>query len=245
MTTDVHSTTSIADRIAEKLLERIRIDDLSVGDVLPSERNLMREFSVSRLTCREALATLRGMGILKTRHGKGAYVADIRDVSMSPALLRLLQVHGEVSNANVLEARLIIEPMAAGLAAQRASAAEKEAIVRQTLQQANDLADLPVVERAQRFAESDVAFHQVIGAASGNPVLPMIFKSMHELLLRVRLEALILRPGIAGRALKDHHRIAATILAGDRRAAEKAMASHIRLRGKELLKDTQRKLRQK
>ena len=60
---------------------------------------------------------------------------------------------------------------------------------------------------------------------------------MHELMLRVRLEVLILRPDITQRALADHRKIAAAIAAGDDKGAEAAMKRHIRLRGKELLKD--------
>lgn len=234
---DVHSTSSVSDRIAEQLLDRIRTKGLSEGDSLPSERELVREFQVSRLACREALAKLQGMGVLKIRHGKGVYLADIRGLSVSPAMLRLLQVRSETSSADVLEARLIIEPAAAGLAARRASAAEKEALLRQVQDSAKDLADLPLVERAQRFAEEDVSFHQTVAAASGNPVFPLLLKSMHELLLRVRLEVLILRPDIAKRALADHRRIAAAIAANDSQAAAKAMEQHIRLRGKELLSE--------
>lgn len=234
---DVHTKMSISDRIVEQLLERIRTNKLSSGDVLPSERDLMREFGVSRLACREALAKLQGMGILEARHGKGVYLTDIQNVSVNPAVLRLLQVYGDVSNANALEARLIIEPPAAGLAARRATPAERDAIFRQAQEAEQGLADLPILERTQRFAEADVAFHQAVAAASGNPVLPMLFKNMHELMLRVRLEVLILRPSITQRALVDHRKIAAAIAAGDIKAAEDAMERHIRLRGKELLQD--------
>ena len=233
---DVHSTTNISDRIAEQLLDRIRTEGLSVGDLLPSERDLMKEFGVSRLACREALAKLQGMGILKARHGKGAYLADIRDLSVAPAVLRLLQVHGDISNANVLEARMIIEPAAAGLAASRANSAQRDALVKQALDATQGLADLPVVERAQRFAEEDVTFHQAVAAGSGNPVIPMLFRTMHELLLRVRLEVLILQPDIIWRALADHRKIATAVASRDVKAAQKAMERHIRLRGKELLR---------
>jgi len=58
-----------------------------------------------------------------------------------------------------------------------------------------------------------------------------------ELLLRVRLEALILKPDIALRALADHLKIAMAIRDGDSEGAKQAMERHIRLRGKELLKE--------
>lgn len=234
---DVHVKTSISDHIVEELLERIRTNKLTAGDLLPSERTLMHEFGVSRLACREALAKLQGMGILKAHHGKGVYLADIKSLSVNPAVLRLLQVYGNISNNNVLEARLIIEPPAAALAAQQAGPDEKNAISKGVQDTEQDLSNLPLLERVQRFAEVDVAFHQAVASASGNPVLPMLLKNMHELMLRVRLEVLILKPDITQRALADHRKIAAAIAAGDAEEAEAAMERHIRLRGKELLQD--------
>jgi GntR family transcriptional repressor for pyruvate dehydrogenase complex len=233
---DIHSKNSISDRLVEQLLERIRQNKLSSGDMLPSERELVQEFGISRLACREAIAKMRGMGILEARHGKGVYLRDIENLSVNHEILRLLQVYGSISNANVIEARLIIEPVAASLAAQRASTEEREAIGRRALEGEQVLTDLSVLERAQRFAEADVAFHQAVASASGNQVLPMLLKSMHELLWRVRFEVLLMQPSIIYHALADHKKIAAAVVDGDGKAAKKAMERHIRLRGKELLK---------
>lgn len=234
---DVYLKKSISDKIVEELLEYIRTKKLLIGDPLPSERKLMSDFGVSRLACREALAKLQGMGILKAHHGKGVFLADINSLSVNPAVLRLLQVYGNISNSNVLEARLIIEPPAAALAARRADPDERDAILKGVQDIEQDLIDLPLLERVQSFAEVDLAFHQAVASASGNPVLPMLLKDMHELMLRVRLEVLILKPNITQRALADHRKIATAIAAGDADGAEEAMKRHIRLRGKELLQD--------
>ncbi|MDY6913135.1 MAG: FadR/GntR family transcriptional regulator [Planctomycetota bacterium] len=234
---DVHAKTNISDRIADALLERIMADGLGAGQVLPSERELMHEFGVSRLACREALAKLRGMGIIQARHGKGAFLADLDNSSLTPAILKLLRVHGHICSADVIDARLIIEPKAASLAARNANSAQRKGILNQVRDDLHNFEDSPIVQRARRFGEIDLSFHQSIAAASGNPILPMLLKSMHELLLRIRLEALILNPDIASRALADHKKIALAIGARDAQAAEKAMKSHIRLRGKDLLEN--------
>jgi len=234
---DIRQQANIADRIAEDLVDRILSDNFDIGEFLPSERNLMQEFGVSRLVCREALAKLRGMGIIKTRHGKGAFLADVKEAAVNPATLRILKAHGNISNTDVLQARLIIEPEAAGLAASHRNRTQSEQIYRQAEQAVGEYANLPLVERTQRCAEADVLFHQAIAAASGNPLLPMLLKSMHELLLRVRLEVLILKPDIVSRALADHLKIAMAIRDGDSEGAKRAMERHIRLRGEELLKE--------
>ena len=232
---DVHAKTNISDRVAAVLLDRIIAGQLDKGEPLSSERELMREFDVSRLTCREALAKLRGMGIIESRHGKGAFLTDMDNSCITPTTLKFLQAHGHISNDNVIEARLIIEPVAANRAALNADSSQKEQIFKQANKDRLSLEGLSIVERASHFAEVDISFHQSIASASDNPVLPLLLKSMHELLLRVRLEALILRPDIAIRALADHKRIASCISQGNAEEAQKAMQRHIHLRSRELL----------
>lgn len=233
----IHNTSNISDRIVEKLLEMIRTNKLKSGDMLPSEREMMNDFGVSRLAYREALAKLQGMRVLKARHGKGVFLADIRSMSVNPEVLQLLQVYGDITNADVLQARLVIEPPSAGYAAKNASHTEKTQIRKITNEVENSLAGLGPLEKAKRFAEEDVEFHQVVAAASGNPVLPMLLKSLHELLYRIRFEVLILKPDIIIRGMADHRKIAEAIQAGDSKAAAEAMERHLRLRGAELLKD--------
>jgi GntR family transcriptional regulator len=61
-------------QIAGSLADQIQRGELSSGDWLPSERELAKELSVSRLTVRQALSTLREQGLITPQHGKGYYV---------------------------------------------------------------------------------------------------------------------------------------------------------------------------
>jgi GntR family transcriptional regulator len=61
--------------IADELRTRISSGDYTAGRLLPSESNLSKEFSVSRVTVRRALEQLREAGILDARQGLGWYVA--------------------------------------------------------------------------------------------------------------------------------------------------------------------------
>ncbi|MEV4005252.1 GntR family transcriptional regulator [Actinomadura sp. NPDC049753] len=54
------------------------LDDLDVGDALPSERRLAEELGVSRPTLRQAIDGLVAEGLLDRRHGSGTYVAEPR-----------------------------------------------------------------------------------------------------------------------------------------------------------------------
>ncbi|MFE6450301.1 GntR family transcriptional regulator [Nocardiopsis dassonvillei] len=61
-------------RIAAELRERITSGDLAPGDALPSEAALVRQYSVSRGTARQALSELEGTGLVVAVHGKGRFV---------------------------------------------------------------------------------------------------------------------------------------------------------------------------
>jgi len=52
------------------------IESLVVGQAIPSERQLTREFGVSRLTVRAAIDELVRDGYLDRRHGSGTYVTE-------------------------------------------------------------------------------------------------------------------------------------------------------------------------
>ena len=70
-----HSRT--ADEVVQQIESLILEGVLRVGDRLPGERELARQFDVSRPILRDALKVLEARGLLVTRHGGGTYVADV------------------------------------------------------------------------------------------------------------------------------------------------------------------------
>ena len=104
----------------EQIAERIKSGDLHVGDRLPSERELAAIMRISRPTLREAVKMLVEAGVLEVRRGQsgGIFVASElipRDLLRSRQAIRVSEVAG------VLEARRLLEPRVAQLAAVHAS----------------------------------------------------------------------------------------------------------------------------
>jgi GntR family transcriptional regulator len=62
-------------RTKQAILRYIEDHELLPGDVLPAERDLEREFAVSRVTVRRALSELEREGKIRRKHGRGAFVA--------------------------------------------------------------------------------------------------------------------------------------------------------------------------
>src|SRR6266550_3348615 len=73
---DKHSPNNLAERVMARLGADIRGGRLAPGDRLPTEQELTSTMGVSRTVVREAVAALRADGLVVTRRGSGAYVAD-------------------------------------------------------------------------------------------------------------------------------------------------------------------------
>src|SRR5882757_4006307 len=112
---------SLALELVSSLSERIRDGRLKVGDKIPTEAAIMAEFDVSRTVVREALSKLQASGLVETRHGIGTFVSQ-RDLSGNFKISA--QDFATVADViAVLELRISLETEAAGLAAQRRTAA--------------------------------------------------------------------------------------------------------------------------
>lgn len=76
MSTDERTSIPIYSRIRSHLLEAIERGQMKPGDRVPSERELTEQFSVSRMTARQALQELETQGYLHRIQGKGTFVTE-------------------------------------------------------------------------------------------------------------------------------------------------------------------------
>jgi GntR family transcriptional repressor for pyruvate dehydrogenase complex len=116
------SRRSVPDEVFEQLLTGVVDGELAVGETLPAERRLAEVLGVSRPAVREALQRLAQTGLVEVRHGDATTVRDFRRHAGLDLLPRLLFRGGEVNLPlvrGILEARLIVGPTIARLAAKR------------------------------------------------------------------------------------------------------------------------------
>jgi GntR family transcriptional regulator len=71
---DPMSDRPVYKQIADALRAQIETGSLPPGEKLPSESALTRQFEVSQGTIRQALAILRGEGLIVAEHGRGVFV---------------------------------------------------------------------------------------------------------------------------------------------------------------------------
>ena len=218
---NINKREKLSDQLYGQLLSKIVSGELKEGDKLPSENEVARAFKVSRPVIREALLRLQADGLIYSRQGAGSFVkarppADLIEFSEPSDVAGLLRC---------FEARLPLEGASAGLAAQRAEAADLSKI------EAALVALEEAMSRKEPADQADFDFHIAIAEATGNEFFVDILNSLHAATrsgMRVALN--ITRRGTLERLKKvqeEHRAIFDAIATGDMAAADLAMRHHI------------------
>jgi DNA-binding FadR family transcriptional regulator len=209
------------EEVSRCLEERIVGGHYAAGDLLPSERELMERFHVSRSAVREALFHLRMMGLVEIRSGTPARVVrpSSRTVldTVSGAARQLLAAPGGMQDFQ--NARQFFETGLARYAAEHATPADLAALDAALQENGAAIGDLA------RFRETDVSFHRVLALIPQNPIFTAIADALHDWLLEQR--RICLEPGGEGEIYRAHAAIFAGIAARDSDRAEAAMREHL------------------
>ena len=215
---------TLALELVESLGDRIRAGQLPAGAKLPTEAAVMAEFEVSRTVVREAISKLQAAGLVETRHGIGTFVIGPGD---GPSFKITPEQFGTLQDViAVLELRIGLETEAAGLAAQRRSAANLVA-----LRHALD-AVIAAVEAGQDSVAADFQFHLEIARATQNHHFTDLMATLGaQIIPRARLEAgggmSAERLSYMRRVNAEHESILDAIASQDAESARAAMRTHL------------------
>src|SRR5205085_11974073 len=131
-------STRIYEEIVRQIKTMIAEGRLKSGDQLPPERDLAEKFLVSRTSVREALRVLESVGLIEIRPGEGTFVREVSvDALVEPLALVLLSQREMIGE--LFEARRLLEPTIAGLAARRAAREEVQEMERLLDEQAKEI----------------------------------------------------------------------------------------------------------
>ena len=210
---------------ADQIAEKVRTGELRTGDRLPGERSLAAQMEISRPTLREAVKVLVDAGVLEVRRGPGGgmYVAtDVvpTDLVRHSASLRLAEI------AAVLEARRMLEPQVALLAAERASDEDFEAM-EHSIEAMRRIVDGGWHQRHEdRFLQLDVQFHLALARAAGNPTVEALMRILLRQLEIARDMAMHV-PLIPEWTIGIHQRTLAALRSGEADEVEAVMDEHL------------------
>jgi GntR family transcriptional repressor for pyruvate dehydrogenase complex len=203
-----------SDVLANDLRARILEENLRPGSPLPSESELIHDYSYSRGTVREALRLLEAEGFIQVQRGpKGGISVRHPDFNLVSRSMATLMVIGETPLADLFEFRKLVEPAAAKDVALHADAAQRQALT-------DYMKSVPA-------AHGDAGFHRLMGDCVRNDILRVTLTSLNRIIEWHMGFEQVSQTSVeeAGRA---HERVVAAIVAGDGDAAEHLMLSHIR-----------------
>jgi DNA-binding FadR family transcriptional regulator len=208
-------------RVLEHLRRLIRMGHYPEHSKLPSERELAAALSAGRHVLRRALAILEAEGRIRRHVGQGTFVGGrAPDPLAGEAPLPPLRAR---SPAELIEARLLIEPRLAALAAARANAEDID-YLRLCLAKSASAPDWYGWERW------DGTFHRTVALASQNALLGELVEHLNKLRKTddwVRLRKSALDEAWRTRLVAEHRAIVDAIARRDARAAARAMHAHL------------------
>lgn len=220
----VHRVKPAYQQVADELRRQILAGVLKPGHRLPSEADLAQLFGVGRGTVREALRLLVSRQLVETTRGvQGGSFVSVPDpaqiINDLSGALGALVMTPRLSVADLLEARLLLEPTAARLAAERADDQTVTAVqeAARAVHEAGDPSGFT----------SHIEFHRAVLLASGNAMLALMLQPISDV-LEIRLERSRARdPQLWNRVDECHLTIADAIARRDGQAAQEAMAGHL------------------
>ncbi|MBW9065900.1 FadR family transcriptional regulator [Rhizobium herbae] len=206
------------------LKDFIEAEGLEPGDRLPPERDLALKLGLPRTALRRMLSALEQEGRLIRHVGRGTFIAG-SGVSSS-ALRRPAGSDGDTLRtypAEVFEARLIIEPKIAALAALRATRQEVEEMQK-------SIARGSASESLGEFEKWDAVFHRIIVQAARNGLLASLYEGIHAVRagnLWGKMKEQSLTSERMTAYIVSHQAILDAIKDRDSREAERNMYDHI------------------
>lgn len=214
------SKTRLADRVAADL-QNLIFTEYKAGDQLPVENELAQQFSVSRITIREAISKLSTMGIIDVRQGEGTFVKQLAPASFMRPMLPMLSLC-DADYEDILEVRLLIECSAVESAAQRATGEELE-LLKTSL---DNMENAVLSGELRQYNEYDVDFHNQIARYSHNQVIAII----NELIIDMIKESIFYSCNTSDQVLNSviyHNRIYKALIERDAEQASRLMKEHL------------------
>jgi|SRR5690625_372156 len=205
------------ERVYDEITSRIKHGIYQPGEKLPRIEDLAKEFNVGTSSIREAIRILNQQKILRVKQGSGTYVHE--EISNEPEVY--IDQLENITFSQLIEARLIIEPRLAELAAKRATKEEGKELL-SIAKEMNKKS-----EEHKNFLPEDMKFHDYICKLSKNELLAQMMQLISDLLLDSRRKTMKWE-GMDEIASAYHILIAHAIEDNEPEKAKELMEQHIK-----------------
>ena len=171
-----------SDVVAEQIEAAILSGRLKTGNKLPPEREIIKQFDISRRTLREALRILEQKGLIQVKQGTrgGAFVIDKVPHRVSENLLFLIR-QKKISTENIVDFRIHAEGHVAELVAERISDEDLCGLEELFFKARNLLHE--EAPGYDEILELESELHLRLAEMSGNVLYTIVLKAIHDVLV--------------------------------------------------------------
>lgn len=223
-------------QVADELRALIVSGELSEGDSLGHEPDLVERFGVSRPSLREALRILEAEGLITVVRGvRGGVVVHEPDERMTARTAALVLQARNVPLADVFEARGLLEPLVARTIGDMKNRKAAIAELRELVERQREAIDDP-----EAFGPANAEFHQRLVALGGNQTLAIVGEMLTEIVSRAVTAVSSAGDALGSqttrkRGIRSQERLLELLEAGDGVAAEEHWRAHMQVVGKVML----------
>jgi DNA-binding FadR family transcriptional regulator len=223
-------------QIADELRALIIAGELSEGDSLGHEPELVERFGVSRPSLREALRILEAEGFITVVRGvRGGVVVHQADERMPARTAAMVLQSRNVALSDVFEARAQLEPLAAKAIA---SSRRRRSIAGELRRLIDD--EEACVEDPEAFGVANAVFHERLVALAGNQTLTIVAEMLNEIVARAvtavsKADDVVGSLSVRRRGIRSQRRLVDLLETGDGVAAEEHWRAHMNVVGRVML----------
>ena len=206
----------VAEALAQEIVHEIVSRKLTPGTLLPSEAQMLEDYGVGRGSLREALRILEVHGLITMKPGRngGPMVVEVNTRDFGRMSTLFFHMAG-MTFQQLIDARLVMEPLMARLAAERRG---EELEVPDAKRVA--------VEDDDCYFDATQDFHKTVASMSDNPVLNLMAMSLEDI-FQDQISGVLFPKSKRRQVLTVHEDIAQAIGEGRADDAEKLMRQHM------------------
>jgi len=212
----------VAEVVARDIVRRVGDQGLAPGTQLPGEAEMLAEYGVGRASLREALRILEVHGLIWIRPGPGGgpVIAGVHTEDFGRMSTLYFQV-GRMTFRELIEARLILEPVMARLAAER-----RDTELLPQLLAAAGIQEPSVVSDDGLYLRTSRDFHRLVAQMAGNEILYLFSHSLEDI-FHDRVRSMLFPVDRRTAVVDAHAAIANAIARGQAAHAERLMRDHM------------------
>jgi GntR family transcriptional regulator, transcriptional repressor for pyruvate dehydrogenase complex len=223
----------LSEVIEDSIKEMILTGQLKVGNRLPTEPEIGKQFGVSLVTVREALRGLETVGLIKKKRGKdgGIFVSEMESDMVNNTVHNFL-LSRNFSARDLSDMRDIVEPATIAIAAANITDDEIQTVENNVVYCEDQIEKKKNAFSSRVFfdiEERNVEFHRLLAEATQNPIIALTVDNMMDFVISFKRSTLVQDIDFSRATVVDHRQLLNDLKKHDPQSARQHMLQHLKL----------------